>query len=76
VARRLAIITTTVIGLVLAAGPALAAAEETSHSEAEAFGLWDGLIYAAIAGVIVGLAVFLDAYSGVDADEGHHDAHH
>lgn len=74
-ARRLAILTTTVIGLVLAAGPALAAAEETSHSDAEAFGLWDGLIYAAIAGVIVGLAVFLDAYASADADEGH-DAHH
>ena len=74
--RRLALLTTTIIGLLLVAGPALAAGEEgeAATEKAAEFGLWDGLIYAAIGAVVFGLFVFFDSYAGAEdtGDHGHH----
>lgn len=69
--RRLALLTTLVIGLLLVAVPALAA-EEAEAAATE--GQWTGLVYALVAGIIFGTLVFVDVVVGSD-DTGH-DAHH
>ena len=75
--RRLAqTVTLALTALFLFALPA-AAAEETPSPPAEGFGsgLWDGMLLAAVFGVIMGFVVFFDAYSGAQdeaIDDGHH----
>jgi uncharacterized membrane protein len=71
VSRRLALLATVVTGLLLVAAPALAA-EEAEAAAVE--GQWTGLMYALVAGVIMGVLVFVDVVVG--ADDGGHDAHH
>ena len=70
--RRLAVLPVLVLGLLLVAVPAIAASEESE--KVEEFGMWDGLIYATIAAVVMGLVAFFDAYAGA-SDDGHADHH-
>ena len=57
--------------LFLFALPAMGA-EEHPAPPAEGFGSgqWDGLLLAAVFGVIMGIVLFIDAYSG-SSDDGH-----
>lgn len=72
--RRLAILSTLVLGLLLVAGPAFAA---DGGGAGEGEGLWTGLIYSAIAGTILGIVAFVDTTTGSNAlDDLDHDAGH
>jgi membrane protease YdiL (CAAX protease family) len=80
VRRMLTILSLTVLSLLVAV-PALAAgavpvlaADESSPVTGDQ-GLWTGMIYAVVAGLIMGLLVILDSYAGAPADEDHDDHH-
>lgn len=57
--------------LVLVALPAAAEEAEVS-TEAFGSGQWDGLLLGLIFGAIVGIALFVDAYSGSSDEPSHH----
>ena len=76
--RRLAVLSTIVLGLLLTAGPALAT--EGSGGSGGSSGdddLWTGLILALFGGVIIGIVAFVDSTTGRNAlDDAEHDAAH
>lgn len=68
--RLVQILSLALTGLIVTAVPAFAAEEATSDGFGS--GMWDGLLLAAVFGVIMGLALFLDTES---RGEGHDDVH-
>lgn len=73
--RRLAVLSTIVLGLLLTAGPAFAT--ESSGGSSGDDDLWTGLIYALFGGVILGIVAFVDSTTGRNAlDDLEHDAAH
>lgn len=73
--RRLALLGTIVLGLLLTAGPALATEGGAGTSDG-GDDLWTGLIYAAIAGVILGVIAFVDSTTGPNSlDDPDHEVH-
>ncbi len=78
--RAVQTLTLALTSLVLLAVPAFAT-EETATVTSEGFGSgqWDGLLLAAILGVVLGLVLFIDAYAGSpdNVHTGHegHDGH-
>lgn len=59
--------------LYLFALPALATASVDDTEPIGSSGLWDGLMGAAIAGILVGLILFVDAYAGKQPATAQHD---
>lgn len=69
--RRLAVLSTAVLALLLTAVPAFAADGKGESGD----DLWTGLIYSMIAGVIIGVIAFVDSTTGSNKldDVGHDD---
>jgi hypothetical protein len=67
-------LTLALTSLLLLALPASATEEQAPIPPAEGFGAgqWDGMLLAAVFGVIMGVVLFVDAYSGAK-DEATHD---
>lgn len=75
--RRLAVLSTIVLGLLLTAGPALATESSGGSGGSGDDDLWTGLIYALFGGVILGVVAFVDSTTGRNAlDDVEHDAAH
>lgn len=71
--RLMAVLTASVLSLLLLAGPALAADASEGSGDDD---LWRGLIYAAIAGTILGVIAFIDSTTGDNALDDAHGADH
>lgn len=70
--RRLVVLSTAVLALLLTALPALAADGNGAAESGD--DLWTGLIYAMVGGVILGVIAFVDSTTGANELDGH-DAH-